>query len=220
METIDVIKANQLFKGLDETELKIITRLTTKKTVLKHTLVISEGDDSSAMYLIQEGKVKVTVTSTDGKELILTTLQQGDNFGELSLLDDSHRSANVVAIENCVFIVLHKADFFQLLKQNSSIAFSVIKFLCHRVRFVTEVAQSLALMDVYGRLVKLLHDLSVPSENGKLIVSIPLTHQDIASRVGCGREMITNIMKGLKKGRYLTIENKIITINKKLPQAY
>lgn len=220
METIDVIKANQLFKGLDETELRIITRLTTKKTVLKHTLVISEGDDSSAMYLIQEGKVKVTVTSTDGKELILTTLQQGDNFGELSLLDDSHRSANVVAIENCVFIVLHKADFFQLLKQNSSIAFSVIKFLCHRVRFVTEVAQSLALMDVYGRLVKLLHDLSVPSENGKLIVSIPLTHQDIASRVGCGREMITNIMKGLKKGRYLTIENKIITINKKLPQAY
>jgi CRP/FNR family transcriptional regulator, cyclic AMP receptor protein len=220
METIDVIKANQLFKGLDETELKIITRLTTKKTVLKHTLVISEGDDSSAMYLIKEGKVKVTVTSTDGKELILTTLQQGDNFGELSLLDDSHRSANVVAIENCVFIVLHKADFFQLLKQNSSIAFSVIKFLCHRVRFVTEVAQSLALMDVYGRLVKLLHDLSVPSENGKLIVSIPLTHQDIASRVGCGREMITNIMKGLKKGRYLTIENKIITINKKLPQAY
>ena len=114
METIDVIKANQLFKGLDETELKIITRLTTKKTVLKHTLVISEGDDSSAMYLIQEGKVKVTVTSTDGKELILTTLQQGDNFGELSLLDDSHRSANVVAIENCVFIVLHKADFFSI----------------------------------------------------------------------------------------------------------
>ena len=220
METVDVLKSNQLFKGLGETELRIVAGLTTKKSVLKNTLVISEGDDSSAMYLIKEGKVKVTVNSEDGKELILSTLQQGDNFGELSLLDEHYRSANVSTLENCEFIVLHKADFFQLLRQNSSIAIGVIKFLCQRVRFVTEVAQSLALMDVYGRLVKLLHDLSVPNENGKLVVAIPLTHQDIASRVGCGREMVTNILRGLKRGSYLTIENKIITINKKLPQAY
>ena len=152
--------------------------------------------------------------------MILTTLQQGDNFGELSLLDDNHRSANVFALENCVFFVIHKMDFFQLLKQDPIISIEVIKYLCQRVRYITDVAQSLALLDVYGRLVKLLHDLSVPSENGKMVVSMPLTHQDIASRVGCGREMITNILNGLKKGRYLTIQNKIITINKKLPQAY
>ena len=220
METFDVLKSNQLFKGLGDPELLAIVGLTSKKTVMKNTLVISEGDDSNAMYFIKEGKVKVSVNSEDGRELILTTLQQGDNFGELSLLDENHRSANVYTIENCEFIVLHKADFFHLLRQNSSIAIGVIKFLCQRVRFVTDVAQSLALMDVYGRLVKLLHDLSEPNENGKLVVSIPLTHQDIASRIGCGREMITSILKGLKSGSYLTIENKIITINKKLPQAY
>jgi CRP/FNR family transcriptional regulator, cyclic AMP receptor protein len=220
MDTIDILKSNQLFKELAEPELKTIAALTTRKVVQKNTLVISEGDESSAMYLIMEGKVKVTLNSEDGKELILTTLQQGDNFGELSLLDNNNRSANVTTLEQCVFIVLYKADFFQLLKQNSLVSMSVIKYLCKKVRYATDIAQSLALLDVYGRLVKLLHDLSIPSENGKLIVSTPLTHQEIASRVGCGREMITNILKGLKRGQYLSVKNKIFTINKKLPQAY
>ncbi len=220
METIDTLKSNQLFNELGETELRIVAAVSTQKVVQKNTLVISEGDESSAMYLIKEGRVKVTLTNEEGKELILTTLKQGDNFGELSLLDDSHRSANVITLEQCVFVVLHKADFFQLLKQNPVVSMAVIKYLCKRVRHATEVAQNLALMDVYGRLVKLLHDLSVPSENGTLVVSTPLTHQEIASRLGCGREMITNVLKGLKRGQYLTVKNKIFTINKKLPQAY
>jgi CRP/FNR family transcriptional regulator, cyclic AMP receptor protein len=220
METIELLKANQLFKALEDTELKIIAGLTTQKTVPKNTLIISKGDESNAMYLIKQGKVKVTLDNEDGKELILTTLKEGDNFGELSLLDDSPRSANVFTLENSVLVILHKTDFYQLLKQNPLVSMAVIKYLCQRVRVVTEVAQGLALTDVYGRTIKLLHDLSVPSENGKLIVSTPLTHQDIASRVGCGREMVTNILKSLKKGDYLTVKNKIFTINKKLPQAY
>ena len=220
METIDILKSNELFKGLEEKELSIIAELTTKKTVLKNTLVVSEGDTSNSMYLIKEGKVNVTLTNEEGKEMILTTLQQGDNFGELSLLDDDPRSANVIALEKCVFIVLHKADFHQLLKQNSTIAIGVIKYLCQRVRFITNIAQSLALLDVYGRLVKLLHGLSTPGENGQLVISLPLTHKDIASRVGSSREMISRILSELEKGQYLTIENKIITINKKLPSAW
>ncbi len=122
------------------------------------------------------------------------------------------RSANVIALEKCVFIVLHKADFYQLLKQNSTIAIGVIKYLCQRVRFITSIAQSLALLDVYGRLVKLLLSLSAPGEDGKLVVSLPLTHKDIASRVGSSREMISRILSELEKGQYLIIENKIITI--------
>lgn len=220
METIDVLRINQLFRDLDEPELRIVAGLASQKVAPKNTLLISEGDDTSTMYLIKEGKVKVSVTSEDGKELILGTLQQGDNFGELSLLDDQHRSATVSTLEKCVFITLQKADFYELLLQNPLVSICVIKYLCQRVRHLTEVAQHLALTDVYGRLVKLLHDLSVSNENGKFIVPIPLTHQEIASRVGCGREMITSILKGLKKGGYLTIVDKIITINKKLPQAY
>ena len=220
METIDALRGNLLFRELGETELKIVAGLTNQKAVPKNTIVISEGDNTRTMYIIKAGKAKVYVTSEDGKELILATLQPGDNFGELSLLDDQHRSANVTTLEPCVFITLQKTDFSELLLQNPLVSVCVIKYLCQRIRHLTEVAQQLALTDVYGRLIKLLHNLSVPDENGKFVVPIPLSHQDIASRVGCGREMITNILKGLKKGGYLTVTDKIITINKKLPQAY
>lgn len=220
MNTIDILRSNELFKGLEEQELSIVAELTSQKTVQKNTLVISEGDISSSMYLIKEGKVNVTLANEEGKEMILATLQQGDNFGELSLLDDDPRSANVIALEKCVFIVLQRADFYQLLKQNSTIAIGVIKYLCQRVRFITSIAQSLALLDVYGRLVKLLLSLSAPGKDGKLVASLPLTHKEIASRVGSSREMISRILSELEKGQYLIIESKIITINKKLPSAW
>ena len=220
METIDIFKSNELFKHLDDDELRMIVAMTTQKTVQKNALVINEGDSSSSMYLIKEGKVNVTVTNEEGKEFILSTLQQGDNFGELSLLDDNPRSANVIALEKCIFLVLKKADFYKLLQSNPGIAIRVIKYLCQRVRFISSIAQSLALMDVYGRLVKMLREFSSQGENGQFIVSIPLTHKDIASRLGCAREMVSKIINALKKGGYLSIENKIIIIHKTLPPAF
>ena len=220
METIDIFKSNELFKHLDDDELRMIVAMTTQKTVQKNALVINEGDSSSSMYLIKEGKVNVTVTNEEGKEFILSTLQQGDNFGELSLLDDNPRSANVIALEKCIFLVLKKADFYKLLQSNPGIAIRVIKYLCQRVRFISSIAQSLALMDVYGRLVKMLREFSSQGENGQFIVSMPLTHKDIASRLGCAREMVSKIINALKKGGYLSIENKIIIIHKTLPPAF
>ncbi|MEQ1602687.1 MAG: Crp/Fnr family transcriptional regulator [Methylophilaceae bacterium] len=220
MEIINILKSNELFKELEVDELRTVAELTIIKAVRKNTLVISAGDTSSSIYLIIQGKVKVVVTNEEGVELILATLQQGDNFGELSLLDDQPRSANIIALEDSVFTILHKADFFKLMEKNPKIAMAVIKYLCNRVRFLTNTAQSLALLDVYGRVVNLLHDLSTPKENGQWLVSQPLTHQDIASRVGSSREMISQILNELKKGGYVTIENKIITINRKLPSAW
>jgi CRP/FNR family cyclic AMP-dependent transcriptional regulator len=220
METIDVLKGNDIFNGLEDNELSVVAERTSKRTVLKNTLVISEGDISNSMYLIKEGKVNVTVTNEEGREMILSTLQQFDNFGELSLLDDNPRSANVITLEKCEFIILHKQDFIHLLKHNSGIAISVIKYLCKKIRFITNVTQSLALLDIYGRLVKLLYSLAEQGDDGRMIISLPLTHKDIAARVGSSREMISRILSELEKGNYLTIENKIITINKKLPSAW
>ena len=220
METIDILRSNELFKNLDEEELQSLAGLTNKRSVPKNTLVISEGDISSSMYLISQGKVNVTIGNEECKEMILTTLQVVDHFGELSLIDDEPRSANVITVEKCEFIVLHRADFFHLLKQNSRLAIEVIKFLCHRIRFITNIAQGLALLDVYGRLSKLLYSLAEPGENGLLQIKHPLTHKDIALRIGASREMISRIISELEKGHYLTIDHKVITINQKLPSAW
>ena len=220
METIDILRRNEFFRDLDDAELKNIAALTTRKSVPKNTLVINEGDISSAMYLIKSGKVNVIVSNEEGKEMILITLLPGDHFGELSLIDDEPRSANVIAVERSEFIILHRADFFHLLKQNSTLAIGVIKSLCQRIRFTTNLAQGLALLDVYGRLSKLLYSLAEPDEQSVLKIKLPLTHKEIAARVGSSREMVSRIISELEKGHYLTIEHKIITINKKLPLAW
>lgn len=220
VDTIEILKGNDLFKELDEAELLAISALTKTRKVAKNTFVINEGDSDSSMYIIIQGTVNVVVANEDGKEMILTTLKAGDQFGELSLLDAKPRSANIVSNEKCEFLIIHKEPFYKLLEENSKIAINVINYLCSKVRFITFVAQGLALMDVYGRLVRLLLDLSETNEKGEQKVLIPLTHKDIALRVGSSREMISRILKELETGRYVTIENKIITINKKLPLAW
>jgi CRP/FNR family transcriptional regulator, cyclic AMP receptor protein len=220
METIDILKNNDLFKGLDHEALTGLATLTLKRTVLKNIPVILEGDLSTSMYLIKSGRVNVKVTNDEQKEMILTTLRPGDHFGELSLLDGGARSTSVITLEKCEFIVITREHFYAFLHQHPDIAISVIKYLCQRVRTITSVAQDLALLDVYGRLTKLLDNLAEPEENGQRVISLPLTHNDIAERGGASREMITRILNGLSDGNYLSISNKIITLNRRLPAAW
>lgn len=220
METIDVLKNNDLFRDLGQEVLDKIAQLTTKKTVLKNTLIIGEGDPSNSLYLILSGSVKVALSSEDGKEMIITTLQMGEHFGELSLLDEAPRSTDITALEKSTLLIIHRADFFRLMEKNPMIAANVIKYLCQRVRLITQIAQSLALMDVYGRLVKLVYSMAEAGENGKMEVLLPMTRKEIASRIGSSREMVSRIMAGLEEGGYLTITKKKITINRKLPTAW
>mgnify|MGYP001286550408 CR=1 FL=1 len=222
MKFIDLLRNSELFCGLKENELSSIENLTIKKTVSKNMLLISEGDTSDSMYFIVEGSVNVMVSNKEGEEFILSTLIKGDIFGELSLLDGNPRSANVVTLEKCFFAILRKTDFQELMKNNPTIVTNVITFLCNRIRLVNSLAQSMALMDVYGRLVRLLYDLASPEKDGKRTIEHPLTNQSIAARIGCRRESISRIFSALNKGGYLTTDKdkKKIIINRKLPSAW
>lgn len=219
-EIVEILRNNEVFKALSDEDLALVAALAVPKTVPKNTLLINEGDDSSSMYLIKSGKVNVTLSNEEGKEIILGTLCPGDHFGEISLLDGKPRSANIITLEKCELIVLHKTGFYDLLADKPLIAMGIIEYLCRRIRLITNSVQGLALLDVYGRLVKLLMELSEPNESGEQVVKIPLTHKDIALRIGSSREMISRIMSELEKGAYLSTNNRVITIKKKLPSAW
>lgn len=220
MDTIDFLRKTDLFKNLKEEELIKISASVSKISAPKNTLILSNGDTSNSMYLIKSGKVNVTFIDKNGNEMILTTLQQGDYFGELSIIDNLPRSANIFTIEKCEFIVLHRHDFLNLLEYNSSIAIGMLKYLCERIRFTTNITQGFALLNVYGRIRSLLYSLAESFEGEVSQIGLPLTHQDIASRVGSSRVMITRIINELEKGGYISIKNKIITIHRKLPYEW
>lgn len=220
MDSLSILKKIDIFHGLKEEEINLICEITKKKFVKKNTLILSKDDKNNSMYIICEGSVNVSILTEEGKELILSTLSENEYFGELSLFDGADISTNITSITDVVLLVIHKKDFFQMIERNMSIFPHIIGHLCIIIRGLTEKLEGFALHDVYQRLSLLLIDLSDENENGERIVKTSLTHKNIALRIGSSREMVSRILKDLEKGEYISVNNKVITIKRKLPLAW
>lgn len=183
-------------------------------------MVLCEGDQSDSLYVVLSGKVKVFLSDEEGKEVTLNVQGEGEYFGELALLDSAPRSASVVTTEETKLAVITKQAFEDCLEKNPGIALIISKNLARRLRELSENVRSLALMDVYGRVARTLLDMAEEDVEGKKVIRQKLTQRDIASMVGASREMVSRILRDLSIGGYITIKNKIITINERLPSGW
>ena len=204
--------------ALSKEELTAMTAHAVTRAFPKNTVVMNEGDRTDSLYIILDGRVKAFVADADGKEVVLSTQGQGEYFGEM-VLDEGPRSASVMTLEPSRFLIVPKADFKDFLARNPAFAARVIEKLIHRVRALTENVKSLALMDVYGRIARLLLELA-EDRNGKLVITERLTQRDIASRVGASREMVSLILKDLTEGGYIRHEGHTIVIERTPPPRW
>ncbi|MET0440850.1 MAG: Crp/Fnr family transcriptional regulator [Casimicrobiaceae bacterium] len=188
------------------------------RTFPKSTILIAEGDVGDSLYIIVSGRVKVFASNEAGREVVINFHGPGEYVGEMSL-DGEPRSASVVTMEPTTCAIVNRAQFRDFLAQNPDFAQHLIQTLIHRCRGATENVKSLALSDVYGRLVRLLNALAV-ERDGHQVVEERLTQQDIADRVGASRDMIGKLMKDLVGGGYLAVEDRRITILKRLPPGW
>lgn len=184
----------------------------------RNTILLTEGDRTDALYLILSGRVKIFVSDAAGKEVVLGTQGPGEFFGEMAL-DGGPRSASVMTIESSRLAVIPQANARALVRDHPEFAAHLIEKLIGRIRTLTENFKGLALLDVYGRVARLLLDLAI-EQDGRLVVGERLTHQEIASRVGASREMISKIFKDLTLGGYISVDKRRITINKELPARW
>jgi CRP/FNR family cyclic AMP-dependent transcriptional regulator len=190
-----------------------VTRAFPKSTVLIH-----EGDVGDALYIILSGRVKVYASNQEGKEVVIDFHGPGEYVGEMSL-DGAPRSASVMTVEPTSCAIVNRAQFREFMRAHPDFAWHLIEKLIHRVRVATENVKSLALSDVYGRLVRLLNTLAQPVDDHR-VVPEKLTQQEIAARVGASRDMIGKLMKDLTAGGYLAVEDRTITIHRKLPLGW
>jgi len=188
------------------------------RTFPRNSILINEGDVGDALYIVLSGRVKVFASNEQGREFVIDFHGPGEYVGEMSL-DGARRSASVVTVEPTTCAVVNRAQFREFILAHPDFAMHLIERLIHRVRVTTGNLKSLALSDVYGRLVRLLNTLVVEFE-GKHLVPEKLTQQDIADRVGASRDMIGKLMKDLIAGGYLHVEDRTITILKKLPTGW
>jgi len=207
-----------LFAGLDAEALAMVERHATPRSVRKNTVVIQRGDESSSLYLVLAGRLKVCVADDQGKEVILNTLGPGDHFGELAILGDMPRTATVVSLEDSRLLTLTRTAFHELVRAHPDIALAVIRSLIARVSQLTEQVGRLALGDVYSRVRDLLTTQAV-EEDGQLVTG-RFTQSEIAQMVGSSREMISRIFKDLREGGYIRLDDRRVTILKKLPPRW
>ncbi len=206
------------FAPLAEETLRAIAATGVVRQFPKNAVLINEGEQGDSLFILLAGKVKVFASNEAGKEFIIDFHGPGEYVGEMSL-DGAPRSASVMTVEPTSCAVVSRANFREFILAHPDFALHLIEKLIERVRRTTENVKSLALSDVYGRLVRLLHALA-QERDGRQVIPEKLTQQDIAERVGASRDMISRLMKDLVAGGYLAVEDRTITIVKRLPPAW
>ena len=208
-----------LFSGLPDAALAEIEQHGSIISYPKNAVVINQDDQTCSLYVILSGSVKVYISGEDGREAVLNHQSAGDYFGDLALIDKQPRVASVMTTEPSRFMVISREDFMACLSRNPEIAINLIKPMTLRMRMLAKNVSSLALLDVYGRVARVLLEQAEEQENG-VMVTAQLTQQQIADMVGASRAMVSRILKDLKLGGYISIDKKRISIHQKLPSRW
>jgi len=193
------LKTLPIFQALDDERLARISRVSTLRSVPRQTVILRAGDKTDNVYFVLNGSLKVLVSDDEGREVILSMLGRGDLFGEMGVIDDDSRSATVVAAQSSDLVVISKNDFKATLAENFDISLYLMRSLVQRLRSADRTIESLALLDVYGRVARLLLDMAETLPSGEKVIKRKPSRQDIAKMIGASREMVSRVMKDLQQ---------------------
>ena len=215
MDEREVLRTVPIFSELSDEDITSLAKLASRKRYPKDTVVFFENEEGDFFFTILEGRIKVTILGDDGREVILSVLGPGDFFGEMALLDNEPRSATAIAVEESELLSLHRNDFQTVLNDNKSITSALIRVLSARLRLANHQISTLALLDVYGRVARVIVDMA--REEGKRlrdgrIAFRRATHQEIANRIGTTRETVTRMLKDLERQGLIHVEGKEIVV--------
>jgi CRP/FNR family transcriptional regulator, cyclic AMP receptor protein len=223
MDERELLRTVPIFSELDDAHLEELSRLTTRRHLDKDAVVFFENDPGDSMFMVQSGRIRVTILGDDGREVILSMMGPGEFFGELALLDDEPRSATAIATEATELLCLARLDFEGLLRDNSSIMAALIRVLASRLRRANQQISTLALLDVYGRVASVILDMA--REEGRRlkdgrVVFRRATHQEIANRIGTSRETVTRMLKDLERHQLIRVTGREMVLEPGFEKAF
>ena len=219
----ELLRTVPIFAELSEADIASLARLTSRRTCPKDTVVFFENEEGDSFFCIVDGRIKVTILGDDGREVILSVLGRGDFFGEMALLDNEPRSATAIAVEDTELLSLHRNDFQTVLTDNRTIMSALIKILTARLRRANHQISTLALLDVYGRVARVIVDTA--RDEGKRLKDGRIafrraTHQEIANRIGTTRETVTRMLKEIERQGLIEIDGKEIVVQPDFEKAF
>ena len=199
LTNLELIRRAPLFAMLTEEQAAAFANAVVKRRFKRGETIVEQGKKTDALFILVNGQARVVTSDRDGREVILASLRTGDQIGEMSLIDDLPHSATVRAEVQTDVLILGRTEFLRCLPENTSIAYVVMRGLVQRLRQADRKIESLALMDVYGRVARVLLETAEKTPDGGLLIREKISRRDIAKMVGASREMVSRVMKDLQE---------------------
>jgi CRP-like cAMP-binding protein len=203
VSNLELIRRVPLFSMLTVAQGDAVAAAVVKRRFKRGEAIVEQGKQSNALSIILTGRARVISTDPRGREVILATMRPGDYVGEMSLIDNEPHSATVMAEIQTDALILGRLEFARCLPENSSMAYAVMKGLVQRLRQADRKIESLALMDVYGRVARALLEFSSEDSTGNAVIRDKVSRQDLAKMVGASREMVSRVMKDLEERGFI-----------------
>jgi len=210
MSVAQFLRRVPLFSHLGDAELARLADVSRERSYPKNSVILFEDDPGDALYMVVTGQVKVVLIGEDGREVILSVLREGDFFGEMALLDDQPRSAHVIAMQDSNLLVLRREDFQRKLEETPTLAFGLLRELSRRLRHADDKIGGLVLLDVNGRVARLL--LQMADESDGTTITRRVTHHTIAQMIGSSRETVSRTIRDLADRGLVDVSRKAIVI--------
>ena len=203
LTNLDLMRRVPLFARLTVAQAEALSSAVVKRRYKRGEVLVAQGQKSDALFLLLTGRARVMASDSRGREVILATLAQGDYLGEMSIIDNEPHSATVRAEVATDVLMLGRAEFARCLTENASMSLVVMRGLVKRLRHADRKIESLALLDVYGRVAHALLDFAVADAQGQLLIKEKISRQDLAKMVGASREMVSRVMKDLEERGFI-----------------
>ena len=203
LSNLDLLRRVPLFSLLTVAQAEVISGAVIKQRFKRGQALVEQGQKSNALFILLTGRARVMTSDSRGREVILANLAPGDYLGEMSIIDNEPHSATVRAEVQTDVLMLGRAEFARCLTENASMSLVVMRGLVKRLRHADRKIESLALLDVYGRVAHALLDFAIPDAQGQLIIKEKISRQDVAKMVGASREMVSRVMKDLEERGFI-----------------
>ena len=211
------LKQVPLFAGLANEDIRELMAVAKRRTFRNGEVIFHRDDPGQVLYVIKEGKVKISVISPDGQEIVLAVFGKGECFGEFAILDGLPRSADAITLEKVECYTLQRSDFHNAIAKNPKIAIQVLEVLTKRLRTIDQMVEDLIFLDVYGRVAKKLLELA--DTHGEKVeagtrINVRLTQQELASMVGASRESVNKVMGYFSDKNFISTDKHRITLHR------
>src|SRR5579863_812751 len=211
------LKQVPLFAGLADEDIAELMAVAKRRTFRSGEVIFHRDDPGTVLYVIKEGKVKISLISAEGQEISLVVFGKGECFGEFAILDGLPRSADAIALERVECFTLHRSEFHKTIARNPKIAIQVMEVLSKRIRTTNQMVEDLIFLDVYGRVAKKLLELADTHGtrvNNGILIEVRLTQQELASMVGASRESVNKMVGYSTEKNFISSDKHKITLHR------